>query len=216
MHIEVWSDVVCPFCFLGKRRLEKALTGFDRAAEVTITWRSFQLDPEHPRGVNTPTVDSLVRKFGAPLVQIEALNARVTAQAAEEGLDYHLDRAVTANTFDAHRMVHLAASLGLGDAMQERLMRAALIDGSAVDDTDTLIRLGTEVGVPVEEARRVLTADEYAQDVRRDISDAQALGITGVPFFVLDRAYGVSGAQPVDAFLSALRRAGQDAGTAAR
>jgi predicted DsbA family dithiol-disulfide isomerase len=206
MKVEVWSDVVCPWCYIGKRRLERALEQYEHADEVEVIWHSYQLDPTQLRGENVPTTEMLARKMGAPMPQVHAMNERVTGLAAEEGLTYHLDRAVTANTFDAHRLTHFAATRDLADKLHERLFRAALTDGEAVDDADTLVRLATEVGLPAEEAREVLTTAAYAGAVREDIRQAQALGANGVPFFVFDRTYGISGAQPLDTFLDTLRR----------
>ncbi|MGC7097292.1 DsbA family oxidoreductase [Amycolatopsis lurida] len=205
MKIEVWSDIVCPWCYIGQRRLEKALASYEGTAEVV--WRSFQLDPTQTRGENVPTVDMLSRKYGVSPAEAAAMNDRVTGLAAEEGLTYQLDKALTANTFDAHRLAHFAATRELGNAMHERLLRAALTEGEAVDHTDTLVRLATEVGLPAEEARAVLDGDDFAEDVRADIADAHALGARGVPFYVIDRAYGISGAQPADAILDVLRQA---------
>ncbi|OHV35530.1 disulfide bond formation protein DsbA [Parafrankia soli] len=207
MKVEVWSDIVCPWCYIGKRRLEKALTRYERADEVEVIWRSFQLDPTQPRGENIPTSEMLARKYGVTPPEAKAMNDRVSALAAEEGLTYHLDRAVTANTFDAHRLIHFAAAHNLAGATQERLMRATLTDGAAVDDTDTLVRLATEAGLPADRTREVLDGDAHADDVHDDIRQARALGISGVPFYAVDRTYGISGAQPVETILDTLRRA---------
>jgi predicted DsbA family dithiol-disulfide isomerase len=207
MLIEVWSDVLCPWCYLGKRRLERALAGFEHAGEVEVVWRSFQLDPSHPKGVRQPVYQMLAAKFGGSIDQARAMTERVKELAAQEGLAYDFDRAVTVNTIDAHRLTHLAKKHGLGGEMHERLLRAHLVEGETVDDTDTLVRLGAEVGVPADEARQVLAGDEYASDVEEDIREARTLGMTGVPFFALDRKYGLAGAQPVEAFAAALRTA---------
>ncbi|GAA5065020.1 putative DsbA family dithiol-disulfide isomerase [Thermocatellispora tengchongensis] len=207
MKIEVWSDFVCPWCYIGRRRLEKALARYERADEVEVIWRGFQLDPTQRRGENIPTVEMLSTKYGVTPQQAKAMNDKVSALAAEEGLTYHLDDALTANTFDAHRLACFAATRGLGDAMHERLQRAALTDGEAIDDVDTLTRLATEVGLPSDATRTVLDGDAYAEDVRADIQEAQALGVRGVPFYVIDRTYGISGAQPVEVILDALHRA---------
>jgi predicted DsbA family dithiol-disulfide isomerase len=211
MRVEIWSDVVCPWCYIGKRRFERALDSFDHAAEVEVEWRSFQLDPSHPRGVRVPHDESLARKLGASLDQVREMNARVVALAAAEGLDYHFERYQVVNTFDAHRLTHLAKSMGLGPAAHERLMRAQLVEGAALDDPATLARLGAEVGVPEAEARRVLASDELAADVTADIALARAFGAGGVPFFVIDRRFGVSGAQPAELFLEALQTAHAEA-----
>jgi predicted DsbA family dithiol-disulfide isomerase len=215
VQVEVWSDVVCPWCYLGKRRLERALAGFEHAAEVEVVWRSFQLDPAHRKGLRQPVYEMLAQKFGGTTAQARAMSERVTGLAAEEGLAYDFDRAVVVNTFDAHRLTHLAKAHGLGGAMHERLMHGYFVDGEILDDVDTLIRLAGEVGVPAEEARRALSGDEYAMDVEKDIREARMLGVNGVPFFALDRTYGVSGAQPVEAFVAALRTAYESAATPA-
>jgi predicted DsbA family dithiol-disulfide isomerase len=207
VKVEVWSDVVCPWCYIGKRRLENALARFERAGDVQVTWRSFQLDPSARRGDNVLTSEMLGRKYGASPAQVQAMQDRVTTLAAQEGLTYHLDRSVTANTFDAHRLTHFAGTHGVADDLHERLFRAALVDGETVDDTETLVRLATEVGLPADEARKVLDGDAYTDEVRDDIREARELGATGVPFFVFDRTYGISGAQPIEAFLETLRRA---------
>lgn len=215
MQIEIWSDVVCPWCYIGKRRLEKALTQSEMVDEVEVVWRSFQLDPAHLKGVREPVYEHLAKKIGGSAAQVRAMTDRVKALGAEEGLAYDFDRAVSVNTFDAHRLTHLAKAHGLGGAMHERLLGAHLCDGELVDDTDTLIRLGAEVGVPADEARQVLAGDTYTREVEEDIRQARMIGVNGVPFFVLDRRYGISGAQPVEAFLSALRKVRDEPGAAA-
>ena len=216
MRVEVWSDVVCPWCYIGKRRLERALEGFEHAGEVEVEWRSFQLDPSHPKGVRQPVYESLAQKTGGSTAQVRAMTDRVKALGAEEGLEYDFENAISVNTFDAHRLTHLAKAHGLGAETHERLMRAQLIEGETLDDVETLVRLGAEVGVPADEARRVLAGDDHTRDVEEDIREARMLGANGVPFFVLDRTYGVSGAQPVEMFLSALRTAYEHEGTPAR
>ena len=207
MKVEIWSDVVCPWCYIGKRRLETALARFDGAADVEVEWRSFQLNPEQPRGARTTHAEYLRAKIGGSLEQVRLMNARVTALAAAEGLAYDFERYQVINTFDAHRVAHLGKSHGLGDAIQERFLRAQLVEGEVLDDPDTLVRLGAEVGVPAAEVHDVLATDRYAAEVVADIQLARALGISGVPFFVIDRRYGVSGAQPADLLLRALETA---------
>ncbi|GHJ37727.1 DSBA oxidoreductase [Streptomyces sp. TS71-3] len=216
MQIEVWSDVVCPWCYIGKRRLDRALDRFAHAGDVEVVWRSFQLDPAHRAGAREPVYEALARKTGGSPAQVRAMTGQVVELGAAEGLAYDFDRAVAVNTFDAHRLNQLGRAHGLGTQMHERLMRAHLMEGEVVDDVETLVRLGSEVGVPADDVREVLAGDAYADDVREDIREAQALGATGVPFFVLNRTYGVSGAQPVDTFLSALHRAAGAPGAAAR
>ncbi|MBO3680210.1 DsbA family oxidoreductase [Streptomyces sp. NEAU-YJ-81] len=216
LRIEVWSDVVCPWCYIGKRRLDKALDQFGHADEVEVVWRSFQLDPAHREGVREPVYDALARKTGGSPAQVRAMTGQLAELGAAEGLAYDFDRAVFVNTFDAHRLNQLGRAHGLGSQTHERLMRAHLIEGEVVDDVETLVQLGNEVGIPADEARKVLAGDAYAADVLEDTREAQALGASGVPFFVLNRTYGLSGAQPVDTFLSALRKAAAAPGTAAR
>jgi len=211
MKVEIWSDVVCPWCYIGKRRFESALAQFEAADEVEILWRSFQLDPAHPKGVREHHDESLARKLGATVEQVHQMNERVVALAGAEGLEYHFETYTTINTFDAHRVTHLARSLGLGLEIHERLLRAQLVEGEVLDDPDTLARLAAEVGVPEAETRRVLASDAYAAEVQADIDEAHAIGVNGVPFFVIDRRYGISGAQPAELFLEALRTARRDA-----
>ncbi|MFE2999054.1 DsbA family oxidoreductase [Nocardia sp. NPDC059246] len=207
MKIEVWSDLVCPWCFIGKRRMEKALAQYEHADNVQVIWRSYQLDPNQLRGENIPTSEMLSHKHGVTPGQAKTMNDRVSALAAEEGLAYQLDKAVTANTFDALRLTHLAGAHNLTDAMYERLLRAALMEGEAIDDTDTLVRLATEAGLPAEVARKALDDGAFADEVDDDIRQARDLGVGGVPFYVIDRTYGISGAQSVETILAALRKA---------
>ena len=204
--VEIWSDIVCPWCYIGKRRLETALGAFEHADDVELVWRSFQLDPSVPRGTTEPVYDSLAKKFGGSKDQVKAMTAQVAEIAEAEGLHYDFARAVNLNTFDAHRLIHLAKAHDLGALAHERLMRANLIEGETLD-TPTLVRLGAELGVPAEAAQRVLAGDDYTADVEDDIRQARLYGASGVPFFVLNQAYGVSGAQSAEVFLQALRTA---------
>jgi predicted DsbA family dithiol-disulfide isomerase len=203
LTVEIWSDVVCPWCYVGKRRFEKALAAFEHRDEVQVTWRSFELDPHAPREREGSSAEHLARKYGMSVEQAEAMHEQMTALAASEGLEYHLDRTRGGNSLDAHRLIHLAAEHGLQDAMQERLMRGYFTEGEAIGDPDTLGRLATELGVDP----AGLDDNAYADDVRADEQLAARIGINGVPFFVLDRRYGVSGAQPSDLLLQALEKA---------
>ncbi len=206
MLVEIWSDVVCPWCYIGKRRFEKAVDAFGRDA-VEVEWRSFQLDPAHPKGARKPLLQHLADKYGCTLDEARAMNDRVTALAAAEGLAYDLDSYTVVNTFDAHRMAHLARAHGLGTEMHERLLRAQLVEGQVLDDVDTLVRLGGEVGLPADETRAMLAGPDYGSEVDDDIRTARALGITGVPFFAIDRTYGIAGAQPADLIRQTLETA---------
>ncbi|GII94861.1 DsbA family oxidoreductase [Sinosporangium siamense] len=210
MKLEIWSDVVCPWCYIGKRRVEQALEQFDHADEVEVEWRSFQLDPTYPVGISEPVHEALGRKYGGEAA-IQPMLDRVTAIGAEEGLKIDYTRARNVNTFDTHRLIHLAKSLGAEAPTWERLLKAYFIDGEDLSNHSTLIRLLAEAGVPEPETTRVLNTDAYRADVEADIEAARNLGATGVPFFVVDRTYGISGAQPVEVFLEAFRRAYEDA-----
>lgn len=206
MLVEIWSDIVCPWCYIGKRRLETALKTFEHADEVEIVWRSFQLDPGMPKGEFIPVYDYLARKFGTGRERVVRMTEQVTALGAAEGLAYDQPNTIYGNTFDAHRVLHLAKAQGRGTEAHERLLRANLCEGETLDN-DTLVRLAAEIGVDEADTRKVLDSDAYADDVNADIRQARAYGANGVPFFVLDRAYGVSGAQPAEVFSQALRQA---------
>jgi predicted DsbA family dithiol-disulfide isomerase len=212
VKIEVWSDVVCPWCYIGKGRLDRALREFEHAAEVEITWRSYQLNPDMPPGQAVPTLDYLAGRFGP---QAKAMVSRVADLAMAEGLAFDYDTSLAVNTLDAHRALHLAADLGLADAAQERLFRAHFAEGADLSDPDTLATLLGQVGVPADRVQTVLAGAQYADEVRADIDQANAFGAGGVPFFVIDRRYGISGAQPVETFLHALRTAHADQHAAA-
>lgn len=204
MTIEIWSDVVCPWCYIGKRRLESALSGFGHSGEVKIVWRSFELNPDAPHEEAGTLEEMLAAKYGMTLEEATAANERITRLAAAEGLEYRLDRAKRGNSFDAHRLIHLAASRGAQGAMKERLMRAYFTEGEAIADPAVLARLGVEIGLDEADARRMLAGSDLADEVRRDEETAQSLGITGVPFFVIEGKWGISGAQPKEVFSEAL------------
>jgi predicted DsbA family dithiol-disulfide isomerase len=200
MHVEIWSDVVCPWCYLGKRRFEHALAQFAHRDDVEVVWRSFELDPTSPRSTSGTLTELLAQKMGTSVERAAAGHARLAALGAEEGLEYRFDSAKPGNTFDAHRMIHLAAAHRLQAPMKERLMRAYFTDGLPIADRETLVTLASEVGLDAVEAREMLAGDDYADAVREDERRAARLGITGVPFYVFDEKYGVSGAQPTALF----------------
>jgi predicted DsbA family dithiol-disulfide isomerase len=206
LKVEIWSDVVCPWCYIGKRRFESALAGFEHRDQVEVYWRSYQLDPTAPRTSDLTLNEMLASKYGMTTQKAGEMNARVSSLAAVEGLDYHLEQAHPANTFDAHRLIHLAADHDLQDAMKERLMKAYFTEGQTVGDIETLVALAVEVGLDAEEARTVLTSKTYTDEVTADINLARTLGITGVPFFVINEQYGISGAQPKEAFQKTLQQ----------
>jgi len=203
LQVEIWSDVVCPWCYIGKRRLEAAVERFD--GEVDVTWRSFELDPTAPAIREHTATEHLAAKYGMSHEQAEASHAQMTELAAQEGLEYHFERARGGNSFDAHRLLHLAAENGLQNEAMERVMRGYFTDGVPIGDREALIALGEELGL--ENARQSLEGDDYADAVRADEELAHRIGINGVPFFVLDRRYGVSGAHPAESLVQALETA---------
>jgi predicted DsbA family dithiol-disulfide isomerase len=207
LNVEIWSDIACPWCYVGKRRFEAALAAFEHRDDVQVTWRSFELDPTAPAEREGDRTEHLAAKYGVSRARADQMHAQMTEVAAGEGLDFRFDVARSGNMFDAHRIVHLAAAHGLQDAMKERLFRAYLGEGELVSDHATLQRLAVEVGLPVDEVRDVLSTDRYAADVRDDERTASGLGIHAVPFFVVDRAIGASGAQPPEVLAEMLRQA---------
>jgi predicted DsbA family dithiol-disulfide isomerase len=209
VKVEIWSDVVCPWCYIGKRRFESALARFPYRDEVDVEWRSFELDPgaERTAELRGTHAEQLQAKFGRPRHEIDEMLARVTALAAAEGLDFRFDLNRGGNSFDAHRLLHLAKAHGRQDALKERLDRGTFTEGLGVSEHEELTPLAVEVGLDEAEVRDVLASDRYADAVRDDQAQARAYGITGVPFFVIDGKYGVSGAQPADLFLQALTQA---------
>src|SRR3954452_16530191 len=210
LQVEVWSDVVCPWCYIGKRRLEAAVERLQHPVEVT--WRSFQLDPSAPADGGDMATE-LGRKYGGGREAALAMMAQVSSVAAADGLEYHLDRTAHVNTRDAHRLLHLAHELGgaeLQGALKERLMHAYFTEAQVVSDATVLERRAVEAGLPAERVRDVLASSQFGADVETDQREAGALGATGVPFFVIDRRYGVSGAQPVELLEQALRQAWDD------
>jgi predicted DsbA family dithiol-disulfide isomerase len=203
--VEVWSDLVCPWCYLGKRRLESALERFEHADRVDVVWRSFELEPDAPREAGSRR-ELLLSRYGMTAEQAAERDAQMTALAAEEGLEYRPDLAQLGNTFDAHRVLHAARAAGLQAQAKERLLRGYFTEGRRLTDGDTLVELATDAGLDAEVARTALAEGSFAEDVRDDEREAAAIGITGVPFFVLNRRYAVSGAQPSDLLLGALER----------
>jgi predicted DsbA family dithiol-disulfide isomerase len=211
MQVEIWSDVVCPWCYIGKRRLETALEKFPHRDQVEVVWRSFQLDPSVPEGETHPTLPALAAKYGAGEDAMRANMAQVEQIAAGEGLEYHLADGISGNTLRAHELLHLAAEHGLRNELKERLLHAHFVEGRSVFDVDSLVALGAEVGLDETEAREALGDRRYLAAVHQDAATAQALGATGVPFFVVDRKYGAAGAQPAELLLQILERAWAEA-----
>jgi predicted DsbA family dithiol-disulfide isomerase len=211
VQIEVWSDVVCPWCYVGKRRLEAALARFAHRDQVEVVWRSFQLDPTIPEGETFPTLPALAAKYGRPVDELRAMQSRVEEVAAGEGLEYRLAEGVSGNTALAHELLHLAAEHGRQGELAERLLHAHFAELRPVFSADDLVPLAVEVGLDEDEVRAALADRRYRAAVQADAATAQALGANGVPFFVVDRRYGASGAQPAELLLQILERAWTDA-----
>jgi predicted DsbA family dithiol-disulfide isomerase len=206
MKVEIWSDVMCPFCYIGKRRFELALRQFPGRDDVTIEWKSFQLDPEIVTQPGKSVNEYLAERKGWTLEYARELNDHVTQMAREVGLQYDFDKAVVANSFDAHRLSHFAKKHGLQDAMEERLFRAYFTEGKNTADHETLVRLAVEAGLNGDDVRRVLAGSDFADEVNIDAYEAHQVGAQGVPFFVFNNKYAVSGAQPVEIFLQVLEK----------
>ena len=209
MLVEIWSDIVCPWCYIGKRRFETALAEFEHADEVEVRWRSFELDPHAPFRRSGNMAEHLAGKYGMSVEEAAGRLESMDRMAAAEGLGYDLARTQGGNTFAAHRLLHLAYEHGsdTGAAMKEALLKAYFVDLQAISEPDVLIDVAAGVGLDPDEVSELLESDRFAGEVRRDEAEAAALGCTGVPFFVFDRAFAVPGAQDADTFLATLRRA---------
>jgi predicted DsbA family dithiol-disulfide isomerase len=207
MDIEIWSDVVCPWCYLGKRQFERALESFEHRDDVWVIYRSFELDPTAPSGVTLPTVELLAEKYGMTAEQADDAQRQMEQRAAQAGLEFHLDGLHSGNTRDAHRLLHLAKKYAVQPALMERLHRAYFTEQVSIFDAPALTALAGDVGLDGAEVAAVLDSDRYADAVDKDEAMARSIGITGVPFFVLDRHFAISGAQSTDVVLESLRRA---------
>ncbi len=211
MQVEIWSDVVCPWCYLGKRRFERALESFGHRDEVSVVYRSFELDPAAPAGVTTPTIELLASKYGMHPEQASDAQRQMEERAAGDGLEFRLGELRSGNTRDAHRLLHLAKERGRQAELAERLHRAYFTEQGSIFGHDALTELAVEAGLDRGEVTRVLASGEYGDAVDTDEAMAQALGATGVPLFVIDRRYGISGAQPPEVIVQALDQAWSDA-----
>jgi predicted DsbA family dithiol-disulfide isomerase len=204
MKIEVWSDIMCPFCYIGKRHLELALQQFPEM-EVELVWKSFQLDPTITPQPGKDVYSYLAERKGMSLEESKQMHQHVVDRAAEVGLVYNYDKAIIANSFDAHRLLHLAKRNGKGDQLKEKLLAAYFTEGKDFGDKQVLTQLGEEVGLNEPDIHTVLYTDMFAREVQSDIQEAQEIGVRGVPFFVFDRKYAVSGAQPIEAFVETIQ-----------
>jgi predicted DsbA family dithiol-disulfide isomerase len=206
VEVEIWSDIACPWCYIGKRRFEAALTQFEHADDVQVTWRSFELDPDAPAEREGDRAARLAEKYGMTVERAREAEQQLTETAAGEGLDFRFDIARSGTTFDAHRVVHLAHEHDLQDQLKERLLRGYFSEGELMSDHETLVRLAVEVGLEEDEVRATLAGDRFAEEVRDDEQLAMRIGISGVPTFIVDRALGTSGAQPPASMLELLRQ----------
>lgn len=213
LAVDVWSDIACPWCYVGKRRLEGALARFAHAGDVTVRWRSFELDPSTPAEVDrsVPYAERLARKYRTSIPQAEGMIAHMTQVGAEDGIEMRFDLLRAGSTFDAHRALHFARRRGLASEMKERLLRAYFTEGALVSDHQTLANLADEVGLDADGVAAALATDQHADEVRADEAMAVRLGVHGVPYFAFGGAFGVSGAQPIETMLHALDRASRKA-----
>jgi predicted DsbA family dithiol-disulfide isomerase len=206
MRVDIWSDVVCPWCYVGKARFEKALSGFPNRDEVEVVYHSFELDPAYPKDLHETALTMLSRKYGMPEQQAQAADARVAGLARAEGLGFDSNRPV-GNTFDLHRVIHLAGANGVQRELLTALNQAYFAQARQVFDRDVMTEIAVAAGLDKDAVTEVLDGDAYADEVRQDEQQAREIGISGVPFFVFDMALGVSGAQPTETFTSALDQA---------
>lgn len=207
MKIEIWSDVMCPFCYIGKRNFETALEQFEHSKHIEVIWKSFQLDPEMPQVAKENYVDYLVQRKGMSVEQVKEMLANVTESAKQVGLTYDLDKSVLVNSINAHKLLQFATTKGLVNELEERLFSAFFTEGKNIANLESLTQLGKEIGLDENELQIAFTDDNYAYMVNQDIAEGRQIGVQGVPFFVLDRKYGVSGAQPSPVFLENLEGA---------
>lgn len=208
MKVEIWSDIMCPFCYIGKRHFEEALKQFPEADKVEIEWKSFQLDPNLPKPASDLNVYAyLAQRKGISIEQSKAMHKNVVQMAEAAGLDYDFDKTVVANSFDAHRLIQFAKTKDLGDEAEERLFKAYFTEGKDMCDTSTLLELAKDIGLNETETKEVLNTNAYSAEVKKDIEEASQIGVTGVPFFVFNRKYAVSGAQPSTSFVNVLQKA---------
>ncbi|MFE7777539.1 DsbA family oxidoreductase [Streptomyces sp. NPDC057445] len=215
MRVEIWSDIACPWCYIGKARFEKGLAAFAHRDEIEVVHRSFELDPNRAKADTAPVIDMLAKKYGRTLEEARAMEEHVASNARAEGLGYRTEGRDHGNTFDIHRLLHLARAHGRQEELLDLAYRANFAEERSVFDPEVLVELAVEAGLDADEARAVLAdEDAYADEVRSDEREAAELGANAVPFFVLDRRYGVSGGQPAEVFTRALEQAWQSRGPA--
>ncbi len=210
LKIQIWSDIMCPFCYIGKRRIEEALSLFEHKDTVEIEWKSFQLDASFIPSPEDNVVEHLAEKYQKGTDWAQTMLDNMTQNAKTAGLDFHFEKAVLANSHHAHRLLHLAKKHHLANELEELLFKAYLTDGKDLNNLNTLIELGIEVGLEAETVAQVLQSTDYSNEVKQDIQEANAIGVRGVPFFVFDNKYAISGAQPASVFLETLEKVWQE------
>ncbi len=210
MKVEIWSDVMCPFCYIGKRKFENALSEFDHKGEVEIIWKSFQLNPAMKTEPGKNINQYLAELKSWSIAEAKEMNDRVSGMAKEVGLNYDFNKAIVANSFDAHRLIQFAKTKKKGDEAEERIFKAYFTEGKNTDDHSTLLQLGKEIGLDENELKEILESERFSQEVHNDIEEAQLIGVRGVPFFVFDRKLAVSGAQPQQVFMDTLKKAWEE------
>lgn len=212
MEIKIWSDIRCPFCYIGKRRLEAALKDFEHRNQISISWKSFQLDPNLISQPQTNALEHLADSKNISIEQAKEMVKQVTNMAKEVGLKFDFENAIVANSFNAHRLLHLAKSENKADEIKEALLKAHLIEGKNIDDNTTLLEIAKIIGLNSDKVKDVLDSDQYAYEVKQDEMEGKNLGLSGVPFFVFDMKYGISGAQPLEVFKNTLKQAWEEQG----
>ena len=207
MKVEVWSDIMCPFCYIGKHHYEAALQQFGESENIELEWKSFQLDPDIPKDTQYENIyQYLADRKGISREQAKQMTAGVAQAGKPEGVELNFEQSVVANSFDAHRLIHLAQQQNLGNPFKEALFHAHFAEGKDISDHATLVVLGEEVGLEGTAIEAVLNSDQYAYEVSQDAQEARNIGVRGVPFFVFNRKYAISGAQPPEAFLQTLEK----------
>ena len=210
LKIQIWSDIMCPFCYIGKRRMEEALHLFEHKDAIEIEWKSFELDASFIPSPDDNLIEHLAEKYGKDADWAETMVDNMTENARTAGLDFHFEKAVLANSHNAHRLLHLAKKYNLSNELEELLFKAYLTDGKDLNNLNTLSELGIEAGLEAEAVAQVLNSDAYSEDVKQDIQEANSIGVQGVPFFVFENKYAISGAQPATAFLQTLEKVWQE------
>ena len=206
MEVEIWSDIMCPFCYIGKRKFENALSQFADKEDIKVIWKSYQLSPNHVTDLTLNNYQYLANHKGISIEEAKQMSDYVADRAVEVGLKYDFDKVILANSFKAHCLSHLAKKHGFQNEIEEVLFRAYFTEGKNIDDNATLMQLGIEIGLDENEISNVLENGIYGDEVRKDIYEAQQVGVRGVPFFVFDRKYAVSGAQESATFLKTIEK----------